>query len=68
MKPELLTELFVRADSEELGIAIETNNPASLVADLHQHRTAVGLWPNIMIVTPSTPNTVFLTQRSVELD
>lgn len=68
MKPELLTELFVRASSEELGIVIETNNAKALQVELCNHSKAAALWPEIMVVVPSIDNAVFLVHKSVELD
>lgn len=68
MKSELLTELFERASSLELGLVISTNNPDHLMKELHAHRKLVGRWTDLMIATPSQPNLLFLVHKSVELD
>lgn len=67
MRTEILLDLLSRAADEPLGLVIETNNPSRMVLILHEARRTL---PDcdIQIATPSTPNTVFLVQRSVELD
>lgn len=70
MKPELLIALLERAITEELGIAIETNNPDSLQVllcnarrDYGQH----GRYTDLVMAMSSTPNLIFITKSTVEL-
>jgi hypothetical protein len=67
MRLEILQTLLERASAEPLGLAIETNNVQRLVTLLHEAKDGV---PNLSVIIciPSIPNTVFLVQRSVELD
>ncbi len=68
MTPQLLFDLFNRARSEEMGLVIETNNPHQLSARLLEARKAHPSYAEIETVIPSTPNTVILVKKSVELD
>ena len=68
MKPELLFDLFNRARSEEMGLVIETNNPHGLECKISDALKGSNLYPDIMLVIPSTPNTVILVKKSVELN
>jgi hypothetical protein len=68
MKLELLFDLFNRARSEEMGLVIETNNTHQLTMKLHEARKAHPSYAEIEITVPSTPNTVILVKKSVELN
>lgn len=68
MKPELLFDLFNRARSEEMGLVIETNNPHGLSLEMHAARKAHPSYAEIEITVPSTPNTIILVKKSVELN
>lgn len=70
LKPELLSALMERAMDEELGLAVETNNPKQLQILLANHRREHGLtkYEHLLFTIPSTPNTVFITKKSVSLD
>lgn len=70
MKPELMAQLMHRALTEELGLVIETNNPKQLQINMDVMRKGMaepGL-SDLLFALPSTPNTLYITKRSVELD
>lgn len=68
MKEELLFDLLNRALMEELGLVVETNNPHQLSVKLHALKKASSRYAEIEITIPSTPDTVMLVKKSVELD
>lgn len=68
MKPELLYDLLNRALTEELGLVVTTNNPHRLTLNLHDIKKAHSRYAEIEISVPSTPDTIFLVKKSVELD
>lgn len=68
MKPELLFDLLNRALQEEMGLIVETNNPHALSLKLHEIKRAGDRYAAIEITVPSTPNTIMLVKKSVELD
>jgi hypothetical protein len=70
LKPELLTALMERAMEEEIGLAVETNNPKRLQITLDDHRRTQGLdqFRGLLFNIPSVPNQVFITKKSVDLD
>jgi len=68
MKPELLYDLLNRALQEEMGLVVSTNNPHSLSLKLHALTKANTTYTDLIITIPSTPETVMITKRSVELD
>ena len=68
MKPELLYDLLNRALTEELGLVVETNNPHQMSMHLHEIKRSADKFADIEITVPSTPNTVMLVKKSVELD
>ena len=68
MKEELLYDLLNRALTEELGLVVETNNPHALEIKLHAIKRASTRYAEIEITIPSTPDTIMLVKKSVELD
>jgi hypothetical protein len=70
LKPELLTALMERAMEEELGLAVETNNPKQLQITLANHRNENGLdqFRGLLFNIPSVPNQIFITKKTVDLD
>lgn len=68
MKPELLYDLLNRALTEEMGLVITTNNPHQLSMKLHEIKKSLDRYAEIEIVAPSTPETIMLVRKSVELD
>lgn len=71
MKPEILNELFNKAQECELGLIIVLEDPATREAmrmKLHIHRREAGLWPDLHVLLPSDPKLIMLVHKSVELD
>lgn len=68
MNPAIIHDLFRRAISEELGVVITTNNPHAMGRDLHLFRKDHPEFASIEINIPSTPDTIMLVKKSVELD
>ena len=68
MKPELLIDLLSRALTEELGLVVGTNNPHALTMKLHEIRKANPIFDNLELTVPSTPNTVMVVKKTVELN
>lgn len=70
LKPELLTNLFERAMNEELGLVVTTNNPKQLQLRLDRHRQEYNLtiFSDILVCIPSTPETVILVKKTVDLN
>lgn len=68
MKQELLYDLLNRALEEELGLVVSTNNPHQMSMKLHEIKKSHSRYADIEIAIPSTPDTIFLVKKSVELD
>lgn len=68
MNPQLLLDLLDRALTEELGLVVDTNNPHRMATDLHTVKAGNAKYAMIEISVPSTPNTVMLVKKSVELN
>jgi hypothetical protein len=68
MKQETLFELLNRALDEELGLVVTTNNPQQMSMKLHDIKKSHSRYADIEITVPSTPDTVMLVKKSVELD
>ena len=68
MNPQLLFDLLNRALEEEMGSVIETNNPQRVSIKLHEIKAANPKYAGLEITVPSTPNTVIIVKKSVELD
>ena len=68
MKPELLRSLLDRALEEELGLVIETNNPHQIEIKIHEVKKTTLKYDGLIVAIPSTPETVFLVKKTVELD
>jgi hypothetical protein len=68
MKPELLYDLLNRALEEELGMVISTNNPQRMSLDLHNLTRDMPKYASLTITVPSTPDTVMIVKKTVELD
>ena len=67
LREEIYLNLLDRALDEELGLAVETNNPMRLSHLLHDY-SKLDRYSSLAICVPSLPNHVFITQRTVELD
>lgn len=65
MRLEILQALLARAAEEPFGLVLEVVNPKLAVNELSEANRDSD---EIIICTPSIPNTVFLVKRSVELD
>jgi hypothetical protein len=65
----ILAELLDRATSEPYGLVITTNNPKQLQVQFANLQRELGSRRHHSIIAciPSTPDTVCLTKRSVEL-
>lgn len=68
MKTELILDLLDRALGEEMGLVITTNNPDRMSKDIHAVTQGVDKYKSLMITVPSTPETVMIVKRMVELD
>lgn len=66
-RDELYVELLDRASDEEIGLVVETSNARRLAAKLYE-LVKLDRYKNLMICTPSIPDHIFITQRTVELD
>lgn len=60
-----LPELFQRAQSEEFGLVIETDDPTGLMADLYKTKLKP---PNLSIHIPPTEGILHLIHKTVNLD
>ena len=67
MREEIYLNLLDRAMEEELGLAVETNNPQRLSSILHEH-SKLDKYAPLQICVPSIPEYVFIAHRTVELD
>lgn len=64
-----LSSILDRALTETIGIYIRTNNPSYMIALLGKARRDGGpQYEPLMFCRPSTPDTVFIVKKSVELD
>jgi hypothetical protein len=68
MRPELLIEILDKALTEELGVVVETNNSHALTLKFHEQTRNVSKYDSLQICIGSKPDTVLITQKSVELD
>lgn len=68
MKQELLFDLLNRALQEEMGLVVSTNNPHALTMKLHEIKSSSERFANLEITVPSTPETVMIVKKTVELD
>jgi len=63
-----LIDLLRRAQTEELGLFVTTNNPHAMSLKLHAVKRAYPEFDDIEVTVPSTPETVMLVKKTVELD
>jgi hypothetical protein len=68
MNPEIVYSLLNRALSEELGLVVECNNPRQLSEWLLNASRDLEKYAPLMITIPSTPDTVIIVKKTVELD
>lgn len=66
MKQELLYQLLDRAQGEEMGIAVETNNAPYLQLLLQKAKR--DSMDHLIVCLPSLPNMVFICQPTIELE
>jgi len=64
----VLFELLNRALTEEMGLIIDTPNAQALSLKLHAITKDLDRYASLEITVPSTPNTVIIVKKSVELD
>jgi hypothetical protein len=64
----VLFELLNRALTEEMGVVVDTPNAKQLSQNLHAITKGLDRYASLTITVPSTPNTVIIVKRSVELD
>ena len=70
LKPEILFELFRRANEEELGIAIEATNPTRLQNYLDMARKQLDTaheYSDLTIALSSKPNQLYIVKPTVSL-
>ena len=68
MKQELIYDLLNRALEEEMGLVITTNNPHALNMHISAVKRDEPKYASLIITIPSTPETLIIAKRSVELD
>jgi hypothetical protein len=68
MNPEIVYSLLNRALSEELGLVVECNNPKQLSFYLLEAAKDLEKYSPLMVTIPSTPDTVIIVKKTVELD
>jgi hypothetical protein len=64
----VLFELLNRALTEEMGVVVDTTNAKQLSQNLHAITKGLDRYADLTITVPSTPNTVIIVKKSVELD
>lgn len=64
----VLFELLNRALTEPLGVVVDTPNAQQLSQRLHAITKDLDRFADLTITVPSTPNTVIIVKKSVELD
>lgn len=67
MRKEIYLDLLDRALEQELGLAIETNNPSRLGNILYDYMK-LDKYESLTVCVPSIPDHVFITQKTVSLD
>lgn len=65
--PRALAEAIKRAREEPYGMCITCTGVVPVRNVLHQIMNELG-YTDLMICIPSTPDTIFIVKRSVELD
>ncbi len=70
INPSLLQDLLERAMGEELGLVVECNNPhqTSMLVHTFIRESAPHYAEHLVITVPSTPDTIVICRRTVELD
>lgn len=68
MNPQLISDLLERALEMEMGLVITTNNPAQMSYWLLEGKKGLARYDSLMVTIPSTPETVIITKKSVELN
>jgi len=63
-----LIDLLTRALTEELGLFVSTNNPHAMSLKLHAVKRANPQFFGLEITIPSTPETIMIVKKTVELD
>jgi hypothetical protein len=67
MRQEILRELLEQAAEQPIGLCITTTNQNALLHRLQLLQRELQV-PDIMLCSPSIPDTIFIVRRSVELD
>lgn len=68
MRPQLFLDLLDRALTEEIGLVVTTNNPKQLSDRLLETKKDQDQYAGLEICIPSTPNTVMIVKKSVDLE
>jgi hypothetical protein len=69
LNPQILIPLLEQAHQREIGIAIETNDPKALRAELYKARDESGReeFHELITFLPEGKNEVFICHKSAEL-
>jgi hypothetical protein len=67
MNPQHLYDLLNRALTEELGLAVETNNPTRLSNEFHAITKDNEKYSSLVITVPGCPDHVFISKRTIDL-
>lgn len=67
MKREIIEGLLDRALEEELGLVIDCTNPGKFETEICNFRKNITKYNDLVICQPSTPDTIFIVKRTVEL-
>lgn len=68
MSPEIYIDLLNRALTEEMGLAVTTNNPKQLSHHLIAAAKTDARFSELIVSIPSTPEMVFIAKKTVELN
>jgi hypothetical protein len=67
MKPETMEAMLLRAQEEEIGLAIKTNNTKRFQESICDFIRANKQFSDLMACLPSLPDLVYIVKKSVEL-
>jgi hypothetical protein len=67
LNPQLLAAIWARAETEEIGISIETTDPVLLRHRLLEVRQSTGDHEDLMTFIPEGQKAVFIVRKTVEL-
>ncbi len=67
MNPANIEAILLRAQEEEIGLAVKTNNTQRLQTDFSNFTRENKQFQDLMFCLPSLPDLVFIVKKSVEL-